>query len=85
MKLGDMIPGQTGIVVGYSGADRAYRQKLLQMGLVRGTPFKLLRKAPMGDPIEIELNGFKLTLRKEEAEVLEAETGSLRMGKEART
>jgi ferrous iron transport protein A len=77
MKLGDMTPGQSGTVVGYSEANRGYRQKLLQMGLVKGTPFKLLRKAPMGDPIEIELNGFKLTLRKEEAEILETQAISL--------
>lgn len=73
MKLQDMTPGQTGIVTGYSGADRAYRQKLLQMGLVKGTRFKLLRKAPMGDPLEIELRGFKLTLRKAEAAVLDTD------------
>ena len=77
MKLEEMTPGQTGIVTGYSGADRTYRQKLLQMGLVKGTSFKLLRKAPMGDPLEIELHGFKLTLRKEEAGVLEAEAETL--------
>lgn len=71
MKLQDMTPGQSGVVTGYCSAERPYRQKLLRMGLVKGSRFKLLRKAPMGDPIELELHGFKLTLRKDEAAILE--------------
>jgi len=43
------------------------RRRLLDIGLIKGTHFKVLRVAPLGDPIEIFLKGFYLSLRKEEA------------------
>ncbi|MDD5457678.1 MAG: FeoA family protein [Candidatus Margulisbacteria bacterium] len=43
------------------------RRRLLDMGVCRGTHIKILRVAPLGDPIEIFLKGFNLSLRKEEA------------------
>ena len=73
MKIRDMSVGQGGKVVGYEGSDRAYRHKLLRMGMIKGCLFTLRRKAPMGDPVEIEINGFNLTLRKAEADVLNVE------------
>lgn len=44
------------------------RGRLLEMGLLVGTPIELVRFAPLGDPIEIKLRGYHLTLRKHEAE-----------------
>lgn len=73
MKIGDMKVGARGRVTGYAGADREYRHKLLRMGLIKGVEFELIRRAPMGDPVEIELRGFNLTLRKTESEALEVE------------
>lgn len=73
MNIKDMQVGQTARVTGYVGVDRSYRHKLLRMGLIKRAEFKLLRRAPMGDPVEIELRGFNLTLRKAEADVLEVE------------
>ena len=73
MKIKDLEVGQAGKVVGYDGRDKAYRHKLLRMGLVKGAQLTLLRKAPMGDPVEIQLKGFNLTLRKAEAEALNIE------------
>ena len=73
LRIGDMDVGQTGRIVGYAGEDKAYRHKLLRMGLVKGSMFRLVRRAPMGDPVEIEILGFRLTLRKDEAEVLDVE------------
>ena len=73
MKIKDLKVGECGRVTGYSGADREYRHKLLRMGLVKGTEFKIVRKAPMGDPVEVELRGFSLTLRRAEAEALDVE------------
>jgi ferrous iron transport protein A len=46
-------------------ADRA---RLLEMGLLVGTPVQLVRFAPLGDPVEIKVRGYNLTLRKHEAE-----------------
>lgn len=73
MKLKDMKAGETGKVTGYATSDRQYRQKLLQMGLVRGAEFTLVRIAPLGDPAEISINGSGLTLRKAEADALDVE------------
>lgn len=43
------------------------RQRLLEMGLTVGTPFQVVRFAPLGDPIEVKVRGYNLSLRKVEA------------------
>ena len=73
MKLRKMKVGETGIILAVSTADAAYRQKLLRMGLTRNTPFTVLRKAPLGGPIEIEVRGSRVVLRSDEADVLEVD------------
>lgn len=45
-----------------------HRPRLMEMGLLVGTPVELVRFAPMGDPVEIKVRGYNLTLRKHEAE-----------------
>ena len=45
-----------------------HRPRLMEMGVVVGTPIELVRFAPMGDPVEIKVRGYNLTLRKHEAE-----------------
>ena len=71
MKVKDLSIGQVARVVGHGGDDTAYRHKLLRMGLVKGAEFTLKRKAPMGDPVELELKGANFSLRKSEADALE--------------
>lgn len=44
------------------------RSRLMEMGLLVGTPIELVRFAPLGDPVEIKVRGYNLTLRKHEAE-----------------
>ncbi|MEY2429000.1 MAG: ferrous iron transport protein [Verrucomicrobiota bacterium] len=44
------------------------RPRLMEMGVLVGTPIELVRFAPMGDPVEIKVRGYNLTLRKHEAE-----------------
>ena len=73
MKLKDMKAGERGQVEGFSSNDPAYRQKLLRMGLTRSAMFCVIRKAPFGGPIEIEIKGFRLVLRSNEADALEVE------------
>lgn len=70
VRLKDLVPGSMGEVTGYARCDPMYRDKLLSMGLTKGTPFKILRVAPLGDPVEIEVRGFRLSLRKAESDVL---------------
>jgi ferrous iron transport protein A len=69
-QLRDLTVGSTGRVVGYEKSNRGYKGKLLAMGLTPGTEFTVTRYAPLGDPIEIQVRGFKLSLRKDEADAL---------------
>lgn len=46
------------------------RSRLMEMGLLVGTPVELVRFAPMGDPVEIKVRGYHLTLRRHEAEMI---------------
>ena len=68
--LKDLRVGESGRVTGYDPAGKVYRRRLLAMGLTRGTSFSVTRLAPMGDPVEIRVRGFALTLRREEASSL---------------
>ncbi|TVQ16109.1 MAG: ferrous iron transport protein A [Leptolyngbya sp. DLM2.Bin15] len=60
-------------VIGYTTTARTYKRKLLAMGLTPGTEFIVTRHAPLGDPTEIEVRNFHLSLRKAEAEALRIE------------
>jgi len=46
------------------------RARLLEMGLIVGTPVELVRFAPLGDPVELKVRGYHLTLRKHEADLI---------------
>ena len=76
VTLQEMAVGDTGVVAGYTKGATAYREKLLAMGLTRGTEFVVERIAPMGDPVEIQVRGFSLSLRKVEASALMVERGN---------
>ncbi|MEJ2611924.1 MAG: FeoA family protein [Candidatus Thiodiazotropha sp.] len=69
-SLKEMAVGDSGHIVGFGGNSKAYRKKLLSMGLTPGTEFRVTRYAPMGDPVEIQVRGYSLSLRKEEAEAV---------------
>jgi ferrous iron transport protein A len=73
MKIKEMEIGAQARLTGYTASGRGYRQKLLAMGLIRGAEFTLVRKAPLGDPVEIKLGSFNLTLRGAEADAVEVE------------
>lgn len=53
--------------------DSAVKRKLLDMGITPGVELKVTGKAPFGDPLEILVRGYKLTLRKDEAKVISGE------------
>jgi ferrous iron transport protein A len=71
--LRDLAVGQHGRVVGFQATAQAYKRKLLALGLTPGTEFTVVRCAPLGDPIEILVRGFHLSLRQDEAAVLQIE------------
>ncbi len=67
LTLKSLKPGERGAIVKISGGG-SIRRRLLDMGATAGTEVKVERVAPLGDPIEIKIKGYNLTLRKEEAE-----------------
>jgi len=70
ISIRDLEVNAKGKVTGYAEGAKAYINKLLAMGLTKGTEFTVTRVAPLGDPVEINVRGFNLTLRKSEADVL---------------
>jgi ferrous iron transport protein A len=68
--LRDIRVGETGRVTGFVAGAKTYRKRLLAMGLTRGVSIEVTRCAPMGDPIEVQVRGYSLSLRKEEAATL---------------
>jgi len=77
MRLSDMEIGDKGEVTGLK-VEGAVRRRIMDMGLIKGTRFKVLRVAPLGDPMEIFFKGLYLTLRRQEAEgVMVQRSGSV--------
>lgn len=64
--LADLLPGESG-VVDQVGGEGALHRHILDMGLTPRTQVKVGKLAPMGDPMEIQLRGYSLTLRKADA------------------
>ncbi|MEW6624021.1 MAG: FeoA family protein [Bacillota bacterium] len=71
IKVKDLRPGEEAEIVAFEGKDLAYRSKLLSMGITKEASIKLIKIAPLGDPVEIEVRGFNLSLRKQEADILQ--------------
>ena len=70
MTLNELKTGSSGIITAVGG-DGPLRCRLLDMGLIPHTRVTLQKVAPMGDPIEIMVRGYELTLRVEEAQKIE--------------
>jgi ferrous iron transport protein A len=70
--LAELEPGERGKVTAIEGDADAVR-RLMDLGLIRGTTLELVRRAPLGDPLEVRLRGFMLTLRRAEAEHITVE------------
>ena len=68
-KLSQFCIGETGTVVIVNGEGRV-RRRLFDMGITPGCEIYLRKKAPLGDPIEVTLRGYELTLRKNEADLV---------------
>lgn len=70
--LSDLKRGEKGRIVKIGGKGSVHR-RLLDMGLVSGSEVEMERVAPLGDPIEIKVKGYNLSLRKEEAAGIQVE------------
>lgn len=73
-QLSDLQPGQSGTVRKVEG-DKVVRRRMLDMGLVNGAEVQVKRVAPLGDPIEFEVRGYSLSLRKSEAQAVQVDVG----------
>lgn len=74
MNLSELSIGQTASIGDISG-ERSFRRRLLELGLLPGTTVRLLRIAPLGDPIELLVRDTCLSIRKQEAAQIEVTTG----------
>lgn len=63
-------PGQTVSVLKISG-EGPVRRRIMDMGITRGTAITVRKVAPLGDPIEVNVRGYELSLRRDDAEMIE--------------
>lgn len=69
-SLEEFVPGEKGVITAVAGEGRI-RRRLFDMGVTPGAEVVMRKKAPLGDPIEITIRGYELTLRKAEAACVE--------------
>jgi ferrous iron transport protein A len=70
--LDQLIPGQVATVKKVGG-DGPIRRRILDMGVTNGTGIEMVKSSPLGDPVEYKVRGYRLSLRKAEARVIEVE------------
>ena len=67
------VPRRTEVVIIAIDGARSFRRRLMEMGLVPGTPIQVIEVAPLGDPLEIEVRTSRLSIRKAEAAQIRVE------------
>ena len=70
MTLREMKPGQSGKVLSI-GESGPLKRRIMDMGITPGVEVKVVKMAPLGDPVEIRIRGYELSLRREEAARIE--------------
>ncbi len=70
--LSEFLIGEEGNIVSVAGSGKV-RRRLFDMGVTPGAHVLLKKKAPLGDPLEVTIRGYELTLRKDEAELISLE------------
>ncbi|MCQ9064953.1 FeoA family protein [Vibrio diabolicus] len=73
MKLSEINPGNTVTIRLLDGLSSDIRKKLMVMGLLPNTEVKVIRRAPMGDPLQVEVRGVSVALRETIAQKIEVE------------
>lgn len=68
--MAELKTGEMAEITGYALGNAVYRAKLLALGLTRGTQIKIVNVAPLGDPFEIAVRGYHLSLRRDEVGVI---------------
>lgn len=70
MTMAELRAGDFAEITGYTLGNAAYRAKLLALGLTHGVQIKIINVAPLGDPFEIAVRGYHLSLRRDEVGVI---------------
>ncbi len=70
MQIKELVRGDRVRLVDFGSTESQYRRRLLSLGVTCGVEFSVIRVAPLGCPVQIEVRGTSLTLRKEEASQL---------------
>ena len=70
MTLGDAKVGSTVVVTKIEG-DSAYKRRIMDMGITKGVPVYVRKVAPLGDPVEITVRGYELSVRKNDAQCVQ--------------
>ena len=70
MTLSELKSGEMAEITGYTLGNAMYRAKLLALGLTHGVQVKIINVAPLGDPFEIAVRGYHLSLRRDEVGVI---------------
>jgi ferrous iron transport protein A len=73
LSIDQFKPGDKAKITGFKACDASYRRQLMALGLTPGTVFDIIRIAPMGDPVQIQVRQACLALRKQEAAILRLE------------
>jgi ferrous iron transport protein A len=69
LPLSELAVGQSGVVLGFRYED-SMTDRLMQLGIIEGVEIKVIRVAPSGDPIELNIAGYGLSMRKADAEIV---------------
>ena len=72
MTLRDLKPGETAKVIAIN-AEGTFKRRIMDMGITTGVSIKLVKVAPLGDPVEVTVRGYQLSLRKDEAASIQVE------------
>ena len=70
--LRDIPVGQTSVVLKINGEGKTKR-RIMDMGITKGTEIFVRKVAPLGDPVEVTVRGYELSIRKDDADILEME------------
>ena len=70
MTLGDAAVGSTVVVTKIEG-DSAYKRRIMDMGITKGSELFIRKVAPLGDPVEITVRGYELSVRKNDAQCVQ--------------
>jgi len=73
MNLSNLKPGEQGRILKLDSSIGVIRRRLMDMGVIVGETIRVEKVAPMGDPIEVKIKSYSLTLRKNEAKGIEIE------------